>query len=106
MNPSTPARRTSMEPWGKAVVVFTLVGISSEVFVAGQLKEADKVHVEGRMPHYQHLERPIYTDSTSWTGHTDPWGQAHDRMTVRRLKDGRIQGIVVGSVAPVTLPQI
>jgi hypothetical protein len=95
-----------MGPWGKAATVFALVGISSEALMAGQLKEADKVHVEDRMPHYQHLERPIYTDSTSWTGHTAPWGQAHDRMTLRRLKDGRIQAIVVGSVAPVTLPQI
>jgi len=95
-----------MEPWGKAVVVFTLVGISSEVFMAGKLKEADRVHVENRIPDYQHLERPPYMDVSTSTGHTAPWGQAHDRMTVTRLKDGRIQAIVVGSVAPVTLPQI
>jgi hypothetical protein len=95
-----------MGPSGKAVVVFTLVGIASEAFMAGKLKEADTVHVEDRIPDYQRLERPLYTDASSSTGRTAQWGLDQDRMILTQLKDGRIQVIVAGSVSPVTLPKI
>lgn len=95
-----------MEAWGKAAVMFTLVGIGGEAFMAGRSKEAGKVHVEDRIPDHQRLERPLYTDSTTSTAHTIQWRLGQNGITVTQFRDGRIQAIVVGSVSSVTLPNI
>jgi hypothetical protein len=91
-------------PWGKTAVVFTVVGLSGEVFLAKGLKEADQVHAEEPIPEDLRLESPLYSDVSTSTGRTIQWFPAQDRTTIQLIKDSRIQTIIVGSVSSVSPP--